>query len=126
MERFACYRPRGANQAVLQRTCLWPTNDGYGSFTNNMNSTHYNKAALFKTYGFKKSEQDSGSSESQIALFTHRIKHLTEHLSVKKKDYAAKLGLLKLVGKRKRLLAYLKKEDLNRYRTILTVLGLRK
>ncbi|WP_342265454.1 30S ribosomal protein S15 [Cardinium endosymbiont of Philonthus spinipes] len=85
-----------------------------------------NKSDLFKTFGFQKSEQDSGSSESQIALFTYRIKHLTEHLSVKKKDHAAKLGLLKLVGKRKRLLAYLKKVDLNRYRDIITNLGLRK
>ncbi len=84
------------------------------------------KSNLFKTFGLKKSEQDSGSSESQIALFTYRIKHLTEHLSVKKKDHAAKLGLLKLVGKRKRLLAYLKKEDLNRYREIIMNLGLRK
>lgn len=84
------------------------------------------KGDLFKTFGFKKSEQDSGSSEAQIALFTYRIKHLTEHLSIKKKDHAAKLGLLKLVGKRKRLLAYLKKEDLGRYRAIINNLGLRK
>ncbi|AXI23869.1 30S ribosomal protein S15 [Cardinium endosymbiont of Sogatella furcifera] len=87
---------------------------------------HSEKGNLFKTFGFQKSEQDSGSSESQIALFTYRIKHLTEHLSIKKKDHAAKLGLLKLVGKRKRLLAYLKKEDLSRYRNIITNLGLRK
>lgn len=91
-----------------------------------MNSTDCNKATLFKTYGFKQSESDSGSAEAQVALFTHRIKHLTEHLAVKKKDYSAKLGLFKLVGKRKRLLAYLKKEDLSRYRTIVTRLGLRK
>lgn len=84
------------------------------------------KNNLFQTFGFKKSGQDSGSAESQIALFTYRIKHLTEHLSVKKKDHAAKLGLLKLVGKRKRLLAYLKKEDLSRYRAIINSLGLRK
>lgn len=84
------------------------------------------KGNLFKSFGFKKSEQDSGSSESQIALFTYRIKHLTAHLSVKKKDHAAKLGLLKLVGRRKRLLAYLKKVDLSRYRDIITNLGLRK
>lgn len=91
-----------------------------------MKLTNQNKEDLFKTFGFKQSEKDSGSSESQIALFTHRIKHLTEHLSVKKKDYAAKLGLLKLVGKRKRLLAYLKRENLDRYRNIITSLGLRK
>lgn len=88
------------------------------------NSSH--KGDLFQQFGYKNSKEDSGSSESQIALFTYRIKHLTEHLSVKKKDHAAKLGLLKLVGKRKRLLAYLKKVDLNRYRNIITNLGLRK
>jgi len=89
-------------------------------------ATKQNKAFFFKTFGFKKSEQDSGSPESQIALFTHRIKHLTEHLKVKKKDYAAKLGLVKLVGKRKRLLAYLNREDIERYRGIIAALGLRK
>ncbi|ROT47266.1 30S ribosomal protein S15 [Candidatus Cardinium hertigii] len=91
-----------------------------------MKLVHQNKADLFKTFGLKRSEKDSGSAESQIALFTYRIKHLTEHLSVKKKDYAAKLGLIKLVGKRKRLLAYLKKDNLNRYRGIVATLGLRK
>ena len=91
-----------------------------------MKLTNQNKEDLFKTFGFKQTTKDSGSAESQIALFTYRIKHLTEHLSFKKKDYAAKLGLLKLVGKRKRLLAYLKQEDLGRYRGIITNLGLRK
>ena len=91
-----------------------------------MQVTKQNKVNFFKTFGLKKSEKDSGSPESQIALFTYRIKHLTEHLSAKKKDYATKLGLVKLVGKRKRLLSYLKREDVDRYRSIIISLGLRK
>ncbi|AWN81704.1 MAG: 30S ribosomal protein S15 [Candidatus Cardinium sp.] len=90
------------------------------------NQPRQQKQALFKTFGHAHCEKDSGSPESQIALFTYRIKHLTEHLRLKGKDYAAKLGLLKLVGKRRRLLAYLKKEDLQRYRNVITSLGLRK
>lgn len=88
-------------------------------------TTQY-KQALFEKFGYKHCKMDSGSPESQVALFTSRIQYLTEHLSLGKKDYAAKLGLIKLVGKRKRLLAYLKKEDVNRYRAILVQLGLRK
>lgn len=84
------------------------------------------KASLFQEFGAQKAAQDTGSPESQVALFTHRIKHLTEHLKDHKKDSASRLGLTKLVGKRKRLLAYLKQEDLERYRTLVASLGLRK
>lgn len=84
------------------------------------------KASLFQEFGAQKSAKDTGSPESQVALFTHRIKHLTEHLKDNKKDSASRLGLTKLVGKRKRLLAYLKQEDLGRYRTLVASLGLRK
>lgn len=84
------------------------------------------KAALFKEFGYQKSTVDTGSSESQIALFTHRIKHLTSHLKTHKKDNAAIAGLNKLVGKRKRQLAYLKQENIERYRATLASLGLRK
>lgn len=87
---------------------------------------HKNKKDIFKTYSLSKSEKDTGCSESQIALFTYRIKHLTEYLNIQKKDFSAKLSLLKLVGKRKRLLDYLKKENIERYRNIVTSLGLRK
>ena len=84
------------------------------------------KENLFKEFGHQKSPQDSGSPESQIALFTHRIKHLTAHLGTHKKDNASRAGLLKLVGKRKRLLAYLQRENIARYRTVIGNLGLRK
>jgi small subunit ribosomal protein S15 len=84
------------------------------------------KKQIFKDKGFNKSEADTGSPESQIALFTHRINHLTEHLKINKKDHDTKLSLLKLVGKRRRFLNYLMKSDLNRYRSIIAELNLRK
>ena len=84
------------------------------------------KSNLFKEFSAQKTAQDTGSTESQVALFTHRIKHLTEHLKENKKDSASRLGLTKLVGKRKRLMAYLKKEDLERYRSLVASLGLRR
>ncbi|MFT4736123.1 MAG: small subunit ribosomal protein S15 [Cyclobacteriaceae bacterium] len=82
------------------------------------------KQEIFGTYG--ESKQDTGSPESQIALFTYRINHLTEHLKVNKKDHASRLGLLKLVGKRRRLLDYLYKNDIERYRSIIVELKIRK
>ncbi len=84
------------------------------------------KQEIFKAHGVAKSATDTGSSESQIALFTHRIAHLTEHLKSNKKDHAGRLGLLKLVGKRRRLLDYLNKNDIERYRAVLKDLILRK
>jgi small subunit ribosomal protein S15 len=82
------------------------------------------KKDLFKKYG--KSETDTGSPESQIALFTHRIEHLTNHLKKNDKDFSTQRALLKLVGKRRRLLDYLKNIDIARYREIIKVLNLRK
>ena len=70
--------------------------------------------------------QDTGTSESQIALFTYRINHLTDHLKVNKKDHSTRLGLLKLVGKRRRLLDFLYKNEIERYRAIIAKLNLRK
>lgn len=84
------------------------------------------KSELFKNHGRLKSETDTGSPESQIALFTFRIKHLTDHLKTNKKDHSSRLGLLKLVGKRRSLLNYLYKNDIARYRAVLTDLGIRK
>lgn len=84
------------------------------------------KKQIFKEKGFNKSEGDTGSPESQIALFTHRINYLTEHLKVNAKDHDTKLSLLKLVGKRRRLLNYLQKNELDRYRGIIAELNLRK
>ena len=72
------------------------------------------------------SAQDTGSAEGQIALFTFRINHLSQHLKSNHKDYATERSLVKLVGKRKRLLDYLKKKDINRYRAIIAELGIRK
>ncbi len=82
------------------------------------------KKELFKEYG--KSEFDSGSAEGQVALFTFRIQHLTEHLKEKKKDHATRRSLVLLVGKRRRMLEYLKSRDINRYREIIKKLKLRK
>ena len=82
------------------------------------------KKEIFVKFG--KSETNTGSSESQIALFTTRINHLTEHLKANKKDFGTQRALLKLVGKRRSLLDYLKKEDIGKYRKILKSLNLRK
>jgi len=84
------------------------------------------KQELFKKHGFEKKKEDTGSPESQIALFTHRINHLTSHLKQNKKDFATQQGLMKLVGKRKKLLNYLQNNNITRYRAILADLELRK
>jgi small subunit ribosomal protein S15 len=84
------------------------------------------KKDIFKKSGIKKSGTDTGSSESQIALFSHRISHLTEHLKLNRKDFSTQLGLMKLVGKRRRLLNYLEKNDIVRYRAIVSELNLRR
>lgn len=82
------------------------------------------KEEIFAKHG--KSATDTGSSEGQIALFTHRINHLTEHLKRNRKDFNTERSLVKLVGKRRSLLDYLKKKDINRYRAIIKELGIRK
>lgn len=82
------------------------------------------KKGIFKAHG--KSEKDTGSAEGQIALFTHRINHLTEHLKQNKKDYGTQRALIGLVGKRRSMLDYLKKSDIERYRAVLKTLDLRK
>jgi len=84
------------------------------------------KQELFENHGRSKAKTDTGSAESQIALFTHRIKHLTEHLKKNKKDYSTQQGLLKLVGKRRKMLDHLHKVERERYRAIIAELGLRK
>ncbi len=82
------------------------------------------KSEIFKKYG--KSEKDTGTSEGQIALFTYRIGHLTEHLKNNRKDFNTQRSLVKLVGKRRDLLDYLIKSDIARYRVIIKELGIRK
>ncbi|WP_029898399.1 30S ribosomal protein S15 [Desulfohalovibrio reitneri] len=75
---------------------------------------------------FAKHEGDTGSPEVQVALLTNRISYLTEHFKVHKQDYHSRNGLLKLVGQRRKLLNYLKKKDVQRYRDLIARLGLRK
>ena len=75
---------------------------------------------------FERHDSDTGSSEVQVALLTERINHLTGHMSVNRHDYSSQRGLLKLVGKRRRLLTYLSKEDVARYHKLIGELGLRK
>ena len=75
---------------------------------------------------FARTEGDTGSTEVQVAHLTERIRELTEHLKVHKKDEHSRRGLLIMVGKRKRLLAYLEKIDIERYRTLIAKLGIRK
>ena len=75
---------------------------------------------------FKLHESDTGSPEVQVGLLTHRITYLTEHLTVHKKDHHSRRGLLILVGRRRRLLNYVKSKDVKRYRTIIETLGLRR
>jgi small subunit ribosomal protein S15 len=75
---------------------------------------------------FKLHETDTGSPEIQIALLTQRISHLNEHFKIHRKDHHSRRGLLKLVGQRRRLLNYLKGKDIQRYREIISALGLRK
>ena len=71
-------------------------------------------------------ENDTGSPEVQIAILTYRINYLNEHLKVHKKDHHSRRGLLKMVGQRRNLLAYLKEKDIERYRSLIARLGLRK
>jgi len=82
------------------------------------------KKEFFDKYG--KSNTDTGSTEGQIALFSYRISHLTEHLKNNKKDFSTQRALIKLVGKRRRLLDYLKDLDIEKYRSIIKSLNLRR
>jgi small subunit ribosomal protein S15 len=100
-----------------------------GEFINNlldkdMYLTTEKKQEFFKIFG--SSELDTGGAEGQIALFSYRIAHLTEHLKKNKKDFSTQRALIKLVGKRRRLLDYLKVKDIARYREIIKALNLRK
>ena len=75
---------------------------------------------------YARSESDTGSAEVQVAVLTKRIADLTEHLKLHKKDHASRRGLLQMVGRRRRLLEYLKREDIERYREVIAKLGLRR
>jgi len=89
-----------------------------------MSITSERKAELIAQYATQ--EGDTGSPEVQISILTERILNLTEHLKINKKDFHSQRGLLKLVGKRKKLLEYLKNKDIERYRKLIASLGLRK
>ena len=82
------------------------------------------KKEIFAKHG--KFDADTGSAEGQVALFTYRINHLSQHLKANRHDFNTERSLVALVGKRKALLDYLKKKDINRYRAIIAELGLRK
>ncbi len=89
-----------------------------------MAMTEERKAEIIRTY--KQHDADTGSSEVQIALLTERINYLTEHFRTHKKDHHSRRGLLKLVGRRRRLLAYLKRTNPDRYQETIQSLGLRR
>lgn len=89
-----------------------------------MSLTKEDKSKIIEDFG--KNKGDTGSVEVQVALLTKRIEYLTGHFKTHKKDFASRVGLLKLVGSRRRLLKYLKNENLNSYRTLIARLGLRK
>lgn len=89
-----------------------------------MSLTTEKKKEFFKEFGG--SETNTGSTEAQIAMYTHRIAHITSHLKENKKDYSSTRALLNLVGKRRSLLSYLAKNDLDAYRALIEKLGLRK
>lgn len=82
------------------------------------------KQEIFSKYG--KSAEDTGSTEGQVALFSYRISHLTSHLKIHKKDHSTERALMAMVGKRRRLLTYLKRQDIERYRALIKSLELRK
>jgi small subunit ribosomal protein S15 len=114
------------HNAILVDVCLLVVYRIQNHKKNKKMVTKEKKAELFAKHGFSKTAKDTGSPEAQIALFTHRINELTEHLKLHKKDHSTRLGLIKLVGKRKSLLNYLQKIDITRYRAVLVDLNLRK
>lgn len=104
----------------------WKTNQIHKNHFNNigMYLSKEKKAEIFKKHGG--SEGNTGSTEGQIALFTYRINHLTKHLKENHKDFNTERSLVKLVGKRRSLLDYLKKKDIEKYRSLIKELGIRK
>lgn len=89
-------------------------------------STLTNEQKLEMVKKFGKDEKDTGAPEVQVALLTQRIKDLTEHVKIHKKDHHTRRGLLKLVGQRARLLRYIQKQDYNNYKSLIKELGIRK
>ncbi len=116
---FAALKKGNRRVGNLQEASIKITQKSIGMYL-----TTDKKEEIFKKHG--KSEKDTGSSEGQIALFTFRIAHMTEHLKVNKKDFGTQRSLIRLVGKRRALLDYLHKTEINRYRAIIKELDLRK
>ena len=96
-----------------------------GAFASEINSSEQ-KLIDYCNKEYQTKEGDTGSPEVQVAILTYRINDLNEHLKIHKKDHHSRRGLLKMVGQRRNLLAYLKAKDLERYRTLIARLGLRK
>ncbi len=92
--------------------------------TNNMAVTSEKKQSIFEKFGSSKT--NTGSTEGQIALFTEKINHLTQHLKSNQKDFATEKALVTMVGKRRKLLDYLKNKDIVKYRELIKALGIRK
>jgi small subunit ribosomal protein S15 len=101
----------------------WHTSHGRERMVEIMPLTKERKAEIIAEFG--KDANDSGSAEVQVALFTERIRELTEHLKVHSKDHHTRRGLLMLVGKRRRLLTYIKRNDVIKYRKLIAQLGIR-
>lgn len=89
-----------------------------------MSTTKERKTELVKEFG--RGDADTGSAEVQVALLTERINHLTEHFKTHAKDFAGRRGLLRLVGRRRNLLDYVRRQDVGQYRSLIKALGLRK
>ena len=101
--------------------------DVYANILNHIKTMYLDKEKKQEIFGqYGKSATDTGSAEAQIALFSYRISHLTEHLKKNRKDHATARSLTMLVGRRRKLLKYLYTNDINRYRAIIKALGLRK
>ena len=109
--------------SVCLAMALYSVRGGLQRKVSTMAVSKERKAELVRQYG--KDEHDSGSAAVQVALLTERIRGLTEHMKQHKKDFHTRRGLLMLVGKRRRLLSYIKKQDIEAYRTLIKSLGIR-
>ena len=120
---FCAYTPRYEHCLILEQAlCLAASDTSLGGTFINMIQKEKKQAVIAE---FRTHESDTGSPEVQVAVLTERIRELTEHLKVHKKDFHSRRGLLKMVGSRRRLLRYLMNKDFNRYRSLIERLGLR-
>lgn len=115
--------PQQSNAFILEVTDRFSRLSQNSILTMAIYLTNEKKQEIFKKYGGD--EKNTGSTEAQIALFTYRINHLSDHLRKNQKDHCTRRSLLMMVGRRKRLLNYLQRKDLNRYRELINELGIR-